>query len=236
MRPCNPPPPVVRSAAWRRSRRSPEQSSSSAPNMPRTSPGPHGALMAESSRSSSDLSELLLAPADAERLDAHGRTEAAVLVPMHGWPENPGLVFAERKSDLKRHAGEISFPGGRRDGDEDLLDTALREAEEEIGLDRDNVEVVGALPPIGTFVTNYKVHPFVGLIAEGMRFEPNPSEVESVLVASLDDLAGAYEKRRLVRRGVPIKTDTYLVSEKLIWGATARILADLFRHLGRPLR
>jgi 8-oxo-dGTP pyrophosphatase MutT (NUDIX family) len=189
--------------------------------------------MAESSRSSSELSELLLAPEDAERLDAHGRTEAAVLVPMHGWPDNPGLVFTERKSDLKRHAGEISFPGGRRDGDEDLLHTALREAEEEIGLHRDNVQIAGALPPIGTFVTNYKVHPFVGLIEEGMRFEPNPSEVESVLVASLDDLVAAYAKRRLVRRGVPIKTDTYEISDKLIWGATARILGLLLERI-RP--
>jgi 8-oxo-dGTP pyrophosphatase MutT (NUDIX family) len=201
--------------------------------------------MAESSRSSSNarardsatrLRSLLLAPAEAEQLDAHGRTEAAVLVPMQGWPENPGLVFTERRSDLKRHAGEISFPGGRRDEGEELLETALREAEEEIGLSRDHVEVVGALPPIGTFVTNYKVHPFVGLIEEGLPFQPNPSEVESVLIASLDDLEAGYEKRRLVRRGVPIKTDTFLISDKLIWGATARILGDLFRHLERPLR
>jgi 8-oxo-dGTP pyrophosphatase MutT (NUDIX family) len=192
--------------------------------------------MAESSRSSSDLAELLLDPAEAEALEAHGRTEAAVLVPMHGWPRNPGLVFTERRSDLKRHAGEISFPGGRRDGDEELLQTALREAEEEIGLSREQVEVVGALPPIGTFVTNYKVHPYVGLVEPGLQFEPNPSEVESVLVASLDDLEAAYAKRRLVRRGVPIKTDTYLIGDKLIWGATARILRDLFEHLGRPLR
>jgi 8-oxo-dGTP pyrophosphatase MutT (NUDIX family) len=182
------------------------------------------------------LKGLLLDPVDAESLEAHGRTEAAVLVPMHGWPENPGLVFTERRSDLSRHAGEISFPGGRRDEGESLLDTALREAEEEIGLSRDEVEIAGALAPIGTFVTNYKVHPFVGLIEQGLRFEPNPSEVESVLVASLDDLVAGYEKRRLVRRGVPIKTDTFLVSDKLIWGATARILGDLFRHLGRPLR
>jgi 8-oxo-dGTP pyrophosphatase MutT (NUDIX family) len=187
--------------------------------------------MAESSRSSSDLRELLLAPAEAAVLEAHGRTEAAVLVPMHGWPENPGLVLTERRSDLSRHAGEISFPGGRRDGDEELMQTALREAEEEIGLSPDNVELAGALPPIGTFVTNYKITPFVGLIEEGMRFEPNPTEVESVLVASLEDLGAGYEKRRLVRRGVPIKTDTYLVADKLIWGATARILAMLFERL-----
>jgi 8-oxo-dGTP pyrophosphatase MutT (NUDIX family) len=192
--------------------------------------------MAGPSRSSSDLARLLLDPAEAEALDAHGRTDAAVLVPMHGWPENPGLVFTERRSDLRRHAGEISFPGGRRDAGERLIDTALREAGEEIGLAREHVDVVGALPPIGTFVTNYKVHPFVGLIERGMRFEPNPAEVESVLVASLDELAAGYEKRRLVRRGVPIKTDTFQISDKLIWGATARILGDLFRHLGRPLR
>jgi 8-oxo-dGTP pyrophosphatase MutT (NUDIX family) len=189
--------------------------------------------MAESSRSSSDLRESLLAPADAERLDAHGHTDAAVLIPMHGWPDNPGLVLTERRSDLKRHAGEISFPGGRRDEGEDLLDTALREAQEEIGLSPDRVEVVGALPPVGTFVTNYKVHPYVGLIDMGMRFEPNPAEVESVLVASLDDLEAAYEKRRLVRRGVPIKTDTYLIADKLIWGATARILSLLLERI-RP--
>jgi 8-oxo-dGTP pyrophosphatase MutT (NUDIX family) len=155
---------------------------------------------------------------------------------MHGWPANPGLVFTERRSDLRRHPGEISFPGGRRDEGEDLLETALREAEEEIGLSRANVEVVGSLPPFGTFVTNYKIHPFVGLIEEGLRFEPNPAEVESVLVAPLDDLAAGYEKRRLVRRGVPIKTDTYLIADTLIWGATARILAELFHRLGRPLR
>src|SRR3954468_7295962 len=230
---CNPPPPVDRSAGWPRSTRSPGRSSSCAPSIRRMSPGRRGALMAESSRSSSELRSLLLAPADAERLDAHGRTEAAVLVPMHGWPGNPGLVFTERRSDLKRHAGEISFPGGRRDEGEELLDTAIREAEEEIGLSRDRVEIVGALPPIGTFVTNYKVHPFVGLIEEGMRFEPSPSEVESVLVASLDELEAAYEKRRLVRRGVPIKTDTYLIGESLIWGATARILALLLERI-RP--
>ncbi len=187
--------------------------------------------MAESSRSSSDLRGLLLDPAEAEQLDAHGRTEAAVLVPMHGWPDNPGLVFTERRSDLKRHAGEISFPGGRRDGGEELLDTALREAEEEIGLSRERVEIAGALPPIGTFVTNYKVHPFVGLIEEGMRFEPNPTEVESVLVASLDDLVAAHAKRRLVRRGIPIKTDTYLIADNLIWGATARILGLLLERI-----
>jgi 8-oxo-dGTP pyrophosphatase MutT (NUDIX family) len=167
---------------------------------------------------------------------AGGRTDAAVLIPMHGWPENPGLVFTERRADLRRHAGEVSFPGGRRDPGEDLLDTALREAEEEIGLDRDRVEIAGALPPVGTFVTGYKIHPFVGLIGEGLRFEPNPAEVENVLVASLEELRAGYGKRRLVRRGMPIRTDSYVVGEALIWGATARMLGELLERLERRIK
>lgn len=179
-----------------------------------------------------DLSAALLHPEDAAGMEVRGGgTEAAVLVPIHGWPEAPGLVFTERRADLRRHAGEISFPGGRRDEGERLLETALREAEEEIGLHRDNVEVAGALPPIGTFVTNYKVHPFVGLIEHGLAFTPNPSEVESVIVASLEDLRAGYGRRRLVRRGVPIRTDTYVVDGNLIWGATARILGDLLERI-----
>jgi len=165
---------------------------------------------------------------------AHGQTEAAVLVALYGYPQRPGLVFTERRHDLRRHAGEISFPGGRQDHpDEPLLETALREAEEEIGLDPAGVEVVGALPPIGTFVTSYKVHPFVGLIAEGLEFELQPTEVETVLPFSLEKLRQGFAMRRLVRRGVPIRTPTYLVGEHLIWGATARILGELLARLDR---
>jgi 8-oxo-dGTP pyrophosphatase MutT (NUDIX family) len=183
------------------------------------------------------LTDALLNPDDAAAMDVRGgRTEAAVLVPMHGWPDAPGLVFTERRRDLRRHAGEISFPGGRRDEGEGLLETALREAEEEIGLERAHVEVAGALPPIGTFVTNYKVHPFVGLIEPGLRFTPNPDEVESVIVASLADLVQGFGMRRLVRRGVPIRTETFEVGDALIWGATARILTDLLERLGHPVR
>jgi 8-oxo-dGTP pyrophosphatase MutT (NUDIX family) len=181
-----------------------------------------------------DLRDALLSPEEAAGITVRGGgTEAAVLVPMHGWPEAPGLVFTERRADLRSHAGEISFPGGRREEDEELLETALREAEEEIGLPRDNVEVAGALPPIGTFVTGFKVHPFLGLIEEGLAFTPNPSEVESVIVASLDDLIDAFGRKRLVRRGVPFRTETFEIGDALIWGATARILTDLLQRL-RP--
>jgi 8-oxo-dGTP pyrophosphatase MutT (NUDIX family) len=181
-----------------------------------------------------DLAKRLLTPGQAEAIDAHGRTVAAVLLPLYGWPEEPGLIFTERRADLRRHAGEISFPGGRQDEiDADLVTTALREAEEEIGLVPSRVELVGALPPTSTFVTNYRVHPFVGLVADPaeLDLQPNPSEVETVLTLSLQVLREGYEMRRLVRRGIPIHTPTYEVEGQLIWGATARILGDFLERL-----
>jgi len=162
---------------------------------------------------------------------ASGSVDAAVLVPVYNWPENPGLVFTERRHDLRRHAGEISFPGGRRDDGESYLDTALREANEEIGLDPGRVDVLGALPPIGTFVTNYKVHPIVGLVEADLEYVVSPDEVETVLAFEIGKLRQGFAMRRLVRRGVPIRTPTYVVDDHLIWGATARILGDLLERL-----
>jgi 8-oxo-dGTP pyrophosphatase MutT (NUDIX family) len=178
------------------------------------------------------LSDVLLTPEEAEAMDAHGKTEAAVLVPIFGLAQHPGIVFTERRGDLRRHAGEISFPGGRRDhAEETLLSTALREAEEEIALDPAAVEIVGALPPIGTFVTNYKVHPFVGVIGDALDLRPNPAEVEAILHLHLEALREGYGMRRLVRRGVPFRTPTFEVERHLIWGATARILEELLSRL-----
>ena len=185
--------------------------------------------------STRDLAERLLAHEDALGMEARGRTEAAVLLPLFGWPERPGLIFTERRADLRRHAGEISFPGGRRDeADADLAATALREAEEEIALDPALVELSGALPPVGTFVTGYRVQPFVGLVPdpEELDLTPNPREVETVLAYSLELLRDGYEMRRLVRRGVPFYTPTYEAEGQLIWGATARILGELLDRLG----
>jgi 8-oxo-dGTP pyrophosphatase MutT (NUDIX family) len=178
------------------------------------------------------LRNALLTPEQAELMDAHGRTEAAVLVPLYDFPADPGLVLTERRMDLRRHAGEISFPGGRRDSAaEELVATALRESREEIGLEPSDVELVGALPPIATFVTSYKVHPFVGTIPTAIELRPNPREVAKVLRLRLADLREGFEMRRLVRRGVPIKTPTYKVEDNLVWGATARILGELIERL-----
>ena len=155
-----------------------------------------------------------------------------MLVPLYLVGGDLHAVFTKRREDLRRHAGEISFPGGRQDEpDEDLRVTALRETEEEIGLPRDEVELIGALPPVGTFVTGYKIHPFVGAIRPGHRWTPQPREVEEILELSLGALLDGYESKRLLRRGVPIKTPTYTVGDSFVWGATARILQELLRRL-----
>jgi 8-oxo-dGTP pyrophosphatase MutT (NUDIX family) len=180
------------------------------------------------------LSDLLLEPDEAIKLKAAGGVEAAVLIPIYAGNSGLVAVFTERRADLRRHAGEVSFPGGRRDPGEDLRETALREAEEEIGLAPHLVTVVGALPPTPTFVTNYAVYPFVGLIEPGGTFHANPTEVEVVVELPLADLVAGFERKRLIRRGVPIKTATYTVEGHFIWGATARILEGLLERL-RPL-
>jgi 8-oxo-dGTP pyrophosphatase MutT (NUDIX family) len=161
-----------------------------------------------------------------------GRKESAVLVPL--FTDAGGVVhavFTERRHDLRRHPGEISFPGGRRDPGEELMGTALREASEEIGLPPEAVEIAGALEPVGTFVTNYAIYPFVGVIEPGLEWVIGETEVAQVLELSLDELVAGAGERRMVRRGMAFRTHTFEVDGHLIWGATARILNDLLVRL-----
>ena len=175
----------------------------------------------------------LLDPADAVALSVPGAKHAAVLAPLYlDAAGELHAVFTERRADLRRHAGEISFPGGRRDdSDADLCATALREAHEEIGLPPDAVELLGALQPTPTFATDYAIYPFVGLIEPGFAWVLQEAEVGQVLELPLASVRAGYARRRLVRRGIPFRTDTYEVGGHLIWGATARIVADLLERL-----
>jgi len=120
-----------------------------------------------------------------ERLGARERrvvaggplVKAAVLVPIVDRGE-PFLVFAKRTEHVGTHRGQISFPGGRLDpSDRGLLEAALRESEEEIGLPRSAVTLQGALPPVGTFVTGYRIFPFVGTIERPAELFPQEAEV-----------------------------------------------------------
>ena len=150
--------------------------------------------------------------------------------------DEPHTVLTRRRADLRRHAGEISFPGGRRDPEDlDLRATALREAEEEIGLAPVAVSLLAELPPVSTFVTGYLIHPFVGLIPAGQSWRASPREVDAVLELPLRVLREGRTRTRMERRGISFETDAYIVGESLIWGATARILDSLFEDLGTIL-
>jgi 8-oxo-dGTP pyrophosphatase MutT (NUDIX family) len=197
--------------------------------------------VSSASRSRTEVAErlraVLLDPEAAAALDVHGRIDAAVLVPLYLDGGELHAVFTRRRDDLRRHAGEISFPGGRQDDDEDdLRRTALRESEEEIGLAPAAVELIGALQPTPTIATNYAVYPFVGMIEPGRAWKLSAAEVAEVLEVPLHRLRAGYARRRLLRRGVPFRTDVYCVDDNVIWGATARIVADLLERVPDDLQ
>jgi 8-oxo-dGTP pyrophosphatase MutT (NUDIX family) len=179
-----------------------------------------------------DLRAVLLDPRDAVGLEVHGRTDAAVLVPLYVDSEGDvHAVFTKRRHDMRRHPGEISVPGGRRDDtDSELWQTALRETHEEIGLPPEHVEIIGALQPTPTLVTNFAIYPFVGMIEPGFEWIIEAAEVDIVLEFKLRDLRDGYARRRMIRRGLPFRTDSYEVGDHIIWGATARMVADLLER------
>ncbi|MEA2372702.1 MAG: hypothetical protein QOH12_3096 [Solirubrobacteraceae bacterium] len=161
-----------------------------------------------------------------------GLVESAVLVPLYLRDDELHVVFIERGPALRNHAGQVSFPGGRRDPtDVELADTALREAHEEIGLEPDAVELLGSLAPAVTAITQFAIYPFVGLISPDRAWVPQPLEVEAVLECPLVQLAATHEHRTLTRDGRPFPTDCYTTGPHLVWGATARILTDLLDRL-----
>jgi 8-oxo-dGTP pyrophosphatase MutT (NUDIX family) len=152
---------------------------------------------------------------------------AGVLVPIVDGPE-PWAVFTRRTEHLSRHPGEISFPGGLRHmEDRTVRETALRETHEELGLEPREIEVLGALPPVHTFVSAILIVPFVGMLPPGPSFAPNAGEIAEVLQYPVALLAEAerlveYPRGEHVYRGY-----AYEMGDNTIWGATAWILHDL---------
>lgn len=161
--------------------------------------------------------------------------EAAVLVPL--LPSRAGIevILTRRNRRLRRHAGQISFPGGTLEpGDDSRLDAALRESEEEIGLDRGAVDPLGCLEPIVT-ITGYQVFPFVARIRTGAPLTPDRREVAEIFtvpLAFLLDPANCQVERAWFRG----REREYLVfpyGERKIWGATATMLRDLAERIRR---
>ena len=158
---------------------------------------------------------------------APGDRLAAVLAPFVENPE-PSLVFTVRSGDLSRHAGEISFPGGLQDPGETLRQTAVREAFEEIGLDPETTELVGALPSVHTTVSGILVVPFVGMLEAPPAFVVSDAEIDEVLTFGVIRLAEVERMVEIARdgrrfwRGYAYELDGYT-----IWGATGWMLHAL---------
>lgn len=179
----------------------------------------------------SDLADLLrgaLAPAHPDPPLPPG-VPAAVVVPLVDGPE-PSLLLTRRTHLVRDHKGEISFPGGVRHLDDpDLLTTALRETEEELGIPADRFDVLGALPPIDTVVTGYAVVPFVGRLAEMPPLAPSAVEIDEVIRLDLARLAAV--EREVVAAGSGRGWFAYEVDGHLVWGATGRMVHSLLRVL-----
>jgi 8-oxo-dGTP pyrophosphatase MutT (NUDIX family) len=158
---------------------------------------------------------------------------AAVLVPVLAARPEWRLVFTRRTDTLSRHAGEVSFPGGLADPDEPLAATALREAQEELGLAPSEVELLGALPAVHTRVTGILIVPFVGFLWRDPRFTPNAAEIADVLEFRLSDLAAAGRIEEWQHEGATFETHLFEMNGKVIWGATARILASFIEAVRR---
>ena len=194
-----------------------------------------------SARSEADARSRILAnvdgpvsPAMLELLDQPSR-EAAVLLPLIERPGGWTVLFTERAGHLEHHPGQVSFPGGRIDGEhEDAVGSALREAWEEVRLPPREVEVAGELPPHITG-TGFTITPVVGFVAGHFRPRPDPAEVAAVFEVPLDFILtpGNVRVARRERLGTRFRVYELDYGGRLIWGATATMLAtfmDLLLH------
>jgi 8-oxo-dGTP pyrophosphatase MutT (NUDIX family) len=157
-------------------------------------------------------------------------TRSAVLIPLFTKEGEYHILFTKRTDKVKHHKGQISFPGGRLERkDPNLLATAMREAQEEMGISPDDVKVLGELDDCCTFSSDFCVSPFVALIPYPYKFRVNPHEIDEVIEVPLLELLDESKVRQemRVKDGLPFPVYFFQYKNYTIWGATARILKQL---------
>ncbi|MFQ5997196.1 MAG: NUDIX hydrolase [Dehalococcoidales bacterium] len=160
-----------------------------------------------------------------QRIADPSRTPAAVLLPIYYRQGQYYILFIKRTEWVEKHKGEISFPGGaREERDKTLLDTALRECAEEIGLMPDKVEILGELDDVVSVKTNYIISPFVALIPWPYQFKVDGKETEEIIEVPLLALQDKGYSHQVTRGNEMVTTYFYDYQGRVIWGATARIL------------
>ncbi|WP_050514302.1 CoA pyrophosphatase [Aeromonas finlandensis] len=178
---------------------------------------------------------LLQQPAPAHRLAIGGLSPAAVLIPIVAREDGLYMLLTRRSPHLRHHAGQISFPGGRQDpGDENLIATALRETEEELGIPARLIEVIGTLNQLNT-VSRFEVLPVLGLLEPDYPLTLSPDEVEHAFEVPLDHLLDRRNHIPLtIARGGKQHTIYWIPwQQHFIWGATASMINQLAQHLSK---
>lgn len=168
--------------------------------------------------------------------DTPGRARlGGVLLLLYEREGRPHLLLTRRRDDLQSHAGQVSFPGGRKEGSETLLAAALRETFEEVGVEPDSVTVVGELTPLYIFPSDYEVHPFVACYSNGGTpvFSPNANEVSQIIEAPLSLLMdpATVKKEMWTIRGYELLVPFFAVQEHKVWGATAMMISEFVERL-----
>ncbi len=165
----------------------------------------------------------------AEHLPVGGFRHASVLVPLYEKDGEPHVLVTLRPGTMRRHAGPISLPGGALDHGEESLQAALREAHEEIGLDRRAVTVLGRLSEVIVLTSPFRLTPWVASVPYPYPYAAAPGEVEAILHVPFSQLldGGNYSVRRIEAYGMFLDTHSYRAGPHVIWGATARILHEL---------
>lgn len=180
----------------------------------------------------------LLAQRQKRHIIDDSRVSSAVLVPIYIKQGQNHILFIKRTEKVKKHKSQISFPGGsREEGDMTLLDTALRECAEEIGLRAEDVEVLGEMDDEVTTTSNYIVSPFVTHIPWPYQFQMNKDEVEEIIevpISALLDRSYLEQDTELVD-GKVVDSYVYYYQGRVIWGATARILNRFLEILNQPV-
>lgn len=165
--------------------------------------------------------------------NALNQRQAAVLVPIVRRPQ-PGLLLTQRSARLRKHAGQVAFPGGAVDAtDASLIAAALREAEEEVAIPPASVEVIGILPPVDS-VTGFQVTPVVGIIPPDLHYHASEDEVAAVFEMPLAEALnlGRYHPLDIHRRGDAHRVWLSWYQHYFVWGMTAGIIRQLAIQLG----
>lgn len=170
--------------------------------------------------------------------DAAGKmmVDSGVLVPVYRGGDGALRVVLIRRSDWGGHAGHLAFPGGKRDpADASMLQTALREAREEIGIPADRIEILAELPPIETRTSGFRIYPVLGRVIQPVRWQRNAREVAEIMDLSLLELVDAEvtDDDAASSAAVPaaVRTPYYRVGAHQLWGVSYRILRALAPRL-----